>query len=654
MPADRYTDWTHVHVLGDRAAAATHVPYARKLLGWVMQDAAHNQLGTHKATRKLSDGTVVIAEVHGAIPRITIVNGGGGGGTQSILSGDFIVWARDINHPNGIDNKFPQQILRPKWETFFKDKDVGGYAAFSGRKGTYGGVFQDGVRFAGNIDWKGKDDSRISWYGPSTRYWLDPHVEPRFQYGKFVFLLGSAILDVEDYIARSEADEPFEERWVMGAALRGPRLYVMHANLPEGVTDTSPAPTDSCDISTPWPAGNVNYVLCQYSLIRDSQVKFHVANNSREVLWAGSLPRALNPWFFNESCTQAVSMGLPESVLARRHIGPTNLDEPYLEGAPSTTNAAFTATLKDGKFTVATAAVSCAVGGEAVIAADFRGDTPVEMTVLRRAKGNLSSQFVFRLGALELEARRVDEQVNIPWPNLPGGRATQRGQKTWLLFADLRTETVVAFRFDWYYVINAATNNRQSETVFIYRKGVEVGSIVIADNVMAPPDDTGFLRSTGVRWGGDWAYDHAYAGVSLAPMFAIYGHITQWQAQPTWDWSGHHGIYSFRAYPANNWFGAARITAEWHGNTQLRIDDSSDCDFESNKQDFNEHFSALGCATIGEHTMLSCYGFEYMTGKSVNWVDNGNLGELTGVGGDKSRYHPIWILGKPPQQLESA
>ena len=73
MSGARYTDWSHTRVLGDREAAAQYVPEARKLLGFVMDEAKRNNLGVHQITRELEDGTVIIAEKHGDIPRMTII-----------------------------------------------------------------------------------------------------------------------------------------------------------------------------------------------------------------------------------------------------------------------------------------------------------------------------------------------------------------------------------------------------------------------------------------------------------------------------------------------------------------------------------------------------------------------------------------------------
>lgn len=86
MPAARDSDWAHVHVAGgDRAAAEPYLPYARKLLGFVKQDAQANRLRTHQATKQLPDGALVVAEIVGDIPRITITPPPGGGFVEEVI-----------------------------------------------------------------------------------------------------------------------------------------------------------------------------------------------------------------------------------------------------------------------------------------------------------------------------------------------------------------------------------------------------------------------------------------------------------------------------------------------------------------------------------------------------------------------------------------
>src|SRR5690606_35861489 len=146
--------------------------------------------------RQLEDGTVIVAEKHGDIPRITITPAPPQPSIPPpIVRDDFVVWARTGALPDGIDEDRPQQILRPAWTTFFDNADVEGYEDFTGDKGTYGGMFPQGLLLAGNIDWLSPiTGERISWYGPSSRYWYDDWRLPRAQYGKHVFHLGQVLL----------------------------------------------------------------------------------------------------------------------------------------------------------------------------------------------------------------------------------------------------------------------------------------------------------------------------------------------------------------------------------------------------------------------------------------------------------------------------
>src|SRR5690606_33738713 len=104
------------------------------------------------------------------------------------------------------------------------------YETFSGRKGTYGARFPEGVRYAGNVDWRGKDGERVSWYGPERRYWAAPYLSLHSQYGRFVFILGHKLLDLQEY-------DGFPEPFVMGACIVGTHLYVVQADLPPGPTE---------------------------------------------------------------------------------------------------------------------------------------------------------------------------------------------------------------------------------------------------------------------------------------------------------------------------------------------------------------------------------------------------------------------------------
>lgn len=94
MSAARFTDWTHTRVVGTPAAAAPYIGEARKLLGFVWEEARRNRLGVHQVTRKLPDGAVIIAEKHGTIPRMTIIP------PQSVSGGVKHIRLRAFVHSN--------------------------------------------------------------------------------------------------------------------------------------------------------------------------------------------------------------------------------------------------------------------------------------------------------------------------------------------------------------------------------------------------------------------------------------------------------------------------------------------------------------------------------------------------------------------------
>jgi DNA-binding beta-propeller fold protein YncE len=73
MPGPRHIGWAHRRVIGDIDAAAPYWTYARKLMGFAIEEAARNQLGVYSIRRELPDGAVIIAEKYGEQRRITVI-----------------------------------------------------------------------------------------------------------------------------------------------------------------------------------------------------------------------------------------------------------------------------------------------------------------------------------------------------------------------------------------------------------------------------------------------------------------------------------------------------------------------------------------------------------------------------------------------------
>lgn len=71
MPGPRYEGWHHLRIEGDKAAAAALLPTARKVLGYVRQQAQFNGLQTYKHVLPV-DGGKIIGEIIGGQPRVTI------------------------------------------------------------------------------------------------------------------------------------------------------------------------------------------------------------------------------------------------------------------------------------------------------------------------------------------------------------------------------------------------------------------------------------------------------------------------------------------------------------------------------------------------------------------------------------------------------
>ena len=646
MSGPAYPGWKHLRFDGDRDAGQRYLPIARKVLGFALQEAARNGLLTYTHTERLDDGAIIVGEVRGGQPRVTITVPPGGGETPPITLPDrFVVWPRNASLPDGIDAEQPRLILDPSWKTSFFNSAIAGYDAFAGKKGTYVGSLPDGLRFAGNVDWLGRRGERIQWYGPSSRYWYDPHIQPATQYGKFVFMLGKKLLDVEAYIADSEEDEPFPERWVMGAALRGNKLVTMQAELPVGTTDTTPICANAADMSNPWPVGDVSLITCEYLLVADDTPGFlRVQPDSRTVLWAGTLANALNPWFFNQSATQAVSIGLPANVIAQQHIDAPStytLRSP----APSPSQQAHTLNLlPDEDPAVSSTSISLpAGGGTATLAADFVGDEFREMTITRAPGTELADEFTAHMGGAS-------------WTLATGlflgvidTRASYRVTARFLLFADIREQVAIVHLSTRVARINT-TPLDVYESVEIWRRGVKVGEIPLD----LPAMDTGWLRSINFLPNlSDGIADTLgiVSGVALAPQFALYQAYTAYQTPgQRFLWQGGHGLIAYLAYAASERFGAVRWNFTSGGSGTDRLDNYTDDTTIQTRPDFDGNVSVLGCATTEGITMLSCYGFEFNTGRSVYYVDGGDLGELTGVSGEDARYHPIWLLGK--QQIQ--
>lgn len=627
MPAIRHTDWTHVHVVGDRSQAAGYVPFARKVLGAVVVDAAHLGLRTHQITKHLPDGAVVIGELRGGIPRMTIVPPPQHSTTSDPLRGkdDFVVWARDATHPLGIDALYPQQILRPGWTTFFFDADTTGYAAFGGKKGTYRAILPEGVRYAGNLDWRSKDEERIQWYGPSSRYFVDGYRRPLAQYGRWVFCLGQVLLDVDRYCEASDID--FPQRSVLGAAFDGRWLMVVMAGLSE--VTWPPAPSQASFHPDGWASpsyfmGDVPLALRRFEMVIDSTMtgpmKRRVLAGSHQTLWEGVEPRATTPWHFDAAGRVAVSHVPPLSAqTVKRGEEWTRPDAAHvrLQLAVATNGTA--------RMTRTAIGLAAGEGASAVLAED--GASVLE--VVRRGRG-----LAYRLKGIETPAW----ELGLVTDGTPGRIDWCRRQ---LLCADLREGVLLLLESRQIYAGGPTPAHRFAYRVVLWQSGSER---VIAQT---PLERTAFTMTPTYT-----ATLSRLAEAPLAPLALMHLHAF---GASNLGLTTNFGIsllatHLITPFRKADTFGQTRIANEAGAWLAIRDTAVSASNSVANQQvDFAGHTTMPGFASLDGITVCSYNTNIYFNGVELvaNAVTGQQLGALTGVDGELARYHPVWLLGRP-------
>lgn len=329
-----YFEPLRVSIVGDEVAGARYVNTARRLAYELLRQI--REAGVPSARRTFLDNAVgVKIEVVIADKIVAAVITVGAEKMPEFLPDDFVAWPRDTVYPDGVDFEFPQLILKaPKreggqWGTFFKSAEIPAYEAFGHNpKGTYGARFPDGVRYAGNVDWRGKDGERVSWYGPERRYWAAPYLALSSQYGHYVFILGHKLLDLQAY------EDGFPETYVMGAAIVGRFLYVVQADLPAIPPDGSSYPSSmrpyEVFFTPPFPTQSFTTRLVRYTITVDGAQQapeaWSVAAGSHESLWDQEEEGWINPWFFNRDASRAVSVRNPANAMLKVYVGSSGED----------------------------------------------------------------------------------------------------------------------------------------------------------------------------------------------------------------------------------------------------------------------------------------------------------------------------------------
>ncbi|HEY1034564.1 MAG TPA: hypothetical protein VGE09_06245 [Pseudoxanthomonas sp.] len=684
IAGQRYVGELQIRFAGAREAANQYLPQARTLMGTVLIDAERHGLNLHSMRQELQDGTLLIAEKIGEQKRVTIIPPEAQAPPPELQPpDDFVVWARDATLPSGIDEDFPQQILQAtvaagvRWKTYFFNSETAGHDAFAGDKGTYGGLFPEGLRHAGNVDWESKGKHRLSWYGPSSRYWPDAYVQPSAQFGKQVFMLGEPVLDTEAYATDSDEQEHGPDRYILGAALKAidgaTWLYTVQS---EAVTEPTPGgeiyvasfATACCPYARQDSAGG----MYRYAVLKETDeagvTRYVVTPNSRELL-ADLADNHAEPWFFNQSCSVAHCYVLPSDGWYRHIRYWDTEDDPGWSYHEPETGQVFRQALidEDGAVVINDSVLSVSPSGPAVrCATDYRGDEAVHATVsnltsttypeLEERKGSVQwsvAGFEFRSGGGSREQLAMD-----PLPPNEGGFLTAH-----IVFADLRTDVLVL-------MTHYQTTLQGTKRLEVYRAGVRVHEELATPNANPVWSMLGLPMGI-AEWAGAPGPPAPAPWRALPPYYFLYGVMVflgfstvPSTSNPPEVWEveiypcGLNTGFAWAPYPSARYFGATPFPGIRWIDPLMRVSSIAPGGFQGNAQDFDDHDSVFGCASTKDAVVLS--GWRPASSSAVNpsafvgnasfhYATDSTLPALTGVGGQFARYHPVWLLGKPPR-----
>lgn len=683
MSGRRFTDWSHVRVTGDREQAAQHLPTARKVLGFVVDEAARNNLPTFKHSINLDDGTIITAELAAGIPRIHIdVSGEDEPERPRREFEDLVTWARTDEAPDGIAEDYPEQILRPEWRTFFYSSDTPGFEAFERAKGTYrldadgSDLFPEGVRLAGNVDWVNEKRERVSWRGPNLRYFYDPYVLPATLYGRRVYHMGRALLDLDAYEAANDVSLP---RYVLGAAIGRPGvgtwLYVVLADIPDPeIPATFPA---GYAVTIPFPSGACDHYLLRFRLDPDDSIGLpglRVRDESHEEVWSlFGIQGGVNPYLFNASATKACAVlfnglgqggspvvfgatynhfsraGSGEVNFAFQGLGPESFT---FNPIPQQVDVLLTLDIDEDEAQSTLEPIGLQPGGPRIAAMDFIGDEPAPLLIrrspapMRVPEDGLFDPYqpAYEVMAIQFNCGgtvwdyvhgfigQIDSTINVPSYDLSAG---------FLWKLDVRNGTVIDFR---------------------YRSEVELGTVqqrARAFDARTREDATGYATDfpSGTYAGRTLAWhprlvfaSATQAMASLSISSVLYSNIVFLFPQPSFFADSGVPIgcalgMAEHPYPSETIFGGFRFSGT-SGPPQLLFSSLSlNAPTVRPYADGGHCFSA--CELSGDIMVLSHIRPD-QPDQCINYVTRDELPDLTGLGGEGASYYPLWTLGTPP------
>lgn len=702
-----YTDPIRLTFKGDRAKCARYVNDVRRLTFNLVRELREAGVLSGRRRFKFMDGTTATVVVAGNIVSATIDTTSDK--EQGEERGGIVVWARDDQYPLGMLDlgpplQLPQQILTynakaASWRTYFYSQLMPQYAAFEGKKGTYIRPFPDGIILAGNCDWFSAENVYISWYGPYHRYMLEALVQPRHQFGKQVFMLGTAVLDTDTYASISSEQSHGPDRYILGAALKEIDadwwLYTVQSECLDEPTYVTP-PADSMGLAEVciWPRQDNTGGMYRYKLRAEANeggtVSFVAEANSRELLTELN-DNHCEPWFFNQSCTHAHCFVFPvDGWLLQRYSpnGPASIplpggfyDAPFPQSYQVIRNVEIT---PDGVTVDDSEHVSYSRnGGPCVFARDYKGDEPVNATLEWYQPAPLTESFIQDVAGLRFQVGSNDEGFTNPWTDdgwewwrfLEATTPYMRTGWSYIVAFDLRKDLLVL-------MVQARRQITLADPTYfkyqmrVFHRGVQVHIEDMADDIKTPTFNTPTLPSF-----GGTILDVNFYALSYPPSFFFSANhnipkatlYDENASPPRYRWYGEYSlggnIFSMKWFPrdANQYYGAVGSTQGWgtaafdvawtflEGIYSLNPNANDEKDFLIRSCVFSMVADGDAVVISGFRPTARRVGAErfYWFGYDWFYITNGSLPQLTGIGAENddesfSSYKPIWILGEPP------
>jgi len=320
--AGRYHGEVMLRLQGNCDHAQAHVVAGRLLMGQVMEQAAFNDLSTHRLIREQADGTLITAEKIGTIARLSIHAPGTGSGQRPVrVFDDLLITGGVSETENGQRVRLPVIVSHDKdmhWRAYFAHSKALGYYPGAG---TYGDVFpalekHPDYLLRGNCYQANADGIVTSWTSAA------PFIAPKGRHPANVYSNGVYCLGM-----RLAAFNPpwkvlcavIDEDWLYTLISAFDRLdYPLRPAQPAQFGDVWVAPYYS---HSPHYLMLGRYPLKTKKIAHSQHLYYGIEAAAGEVIHQGYFLRCYNRWTFDLEKRQFVSVQLPRQPILRYERG---------------------------------------------------------------------------------------------------------------------------------------------------------------------------------------------------------------------------------------------------------------------------------------------------------------------------------------------